>query len=126
VNLTDCMDLHPADLTQRSDRPAWPAVRERFPLGLPHADARRLGRGGDRPGRVQSTRRSAWPSSDARAERSSARRSPSPAHRLSRTDSNLRRPTPWSGQDGRDALSDWGFSEADIARLESAGAAAQG
>jgi alpha-methylacyl-CoA racemase len=46
---------------------------------------------------------------------------PAPAPRFSRTPSKVRRPPPERGQGGREALADWGFDEAGIARLAALG-----
>ena len=46
---------------------------------------------------------------------------PAPAPRFSRTAARVRRPPPERGQDGRDALADWGFDSAAVKRLESLG-----
>ncbi|MDA8108256.1 MAG: CaiB/BaiF CoA-transferase family protein [Betaproteobacteria bacterium] len=46
---------------------------------------------------------------------------PAPAPRFSRTPGAVRRAPPERGQGGRAALADWGFGDADIARLRSLG-----
>ncbi len=46
---------------------------------------------------------------------------PAPAPRFSRTPGSIRRAAPERGTGGRDALSDWGFSAAEISRLEQRG-----
>jgi len=46
---------------------------------------------------------------------------PAPAPRFSRTPGEVRRPPPERGQGGREALADWGFDEAAIARLAALG-----
>jgi alpha-methylacyl-CoA racemase len=47
---------------------------------------------------------------------------PAPAPRFSATPGAIRSPPPKLGEHGRDALADWGFSEAAIAELERSGA----
>jgi alpha-methylacyl-CoA racemase len=51
---------------------------------------------------------------------------PAPAPRFSRTPAEIRRPPPERGAGGREALADWGFDEATIARLASLGLGFQG
>ena len=51
---------------------------------------------------------------------------PAPAPRFSRTPGRVRRAPPERGQGGREALADWGFDEATIARLASLGLGFQG
>jgi len=46
---------------------------------------------------------------------------PAPAPRFSRTPAEIRRPPPERGAGGREALADWGFDEATIARLAARG-----
>ncbi len=46
---------------------------------------------------------------------------PAPAPRFSRTQPVVRRAPPERGEGGRNALADWGFSSADVSRLESLG-----
>jgi alpha-methylacyl-CoA racemase len=46
---------------------------------------------------------------------------PAPAPRFSRTPGKVRRAPPERGQGGREALADWGFDEAAIARLAASG-----
>ena len=46
---------------------------------------------------------------------------PAPAPRFSRTPAQLRRAPPERGQGGGEALEDWGFTAADIARLRNLG-----
>jgi alpha-methylacyl-CoA racemase len=48
---------------------------------------------------------------------------PAPAPRFSRTAPLVRRPPPERGQDGAQALADWGFDAAAVKRLESLGLA---
>ncbi|MGE0874267.1 MAG: CaiB/BaiF CoA transferase family protein [Burkholderiales bacterium] len=46
---------------------------------------------------------------------------PAPAPRFSRTQAQVRRAPPERGEGGREALADWGFSGADVSRLQSLG-----
>jgi alpha-methylacyl-CoA racemase len=47
---------------------------------------------------------------------------PSPAPRFSRTPGAIRRPPPHPGQDGDEALGEWGIEPAEIERLRRSGA----
>ena len=46
---------------------------------------------------------------------------PAPAPRFSRTPSRIQRPPAKPGEHTRDALKDWGFSEAELDRLQGEG-----
>ena len=46
---------------------------------------------------------------------------PAPAPKFSRTAPGVRRAPPERGEGGREALADWGFADADVARLQSLG-----
>jgi len=50
---------------------------------------------------------------------------PAPAPKFSRTPPQVRRAPPERGEGGREALADWGFSAADLARLEKLGLGAR-
>jgi alpha-methylacyl-CoA racemase len=47
---------------------------------------------------------------------------PAPAPRFSRTPGAIDRPPPHAGQHTSEVLADWGFGEADIAKLKETGA----
>jgi alpha-methylacyl-CoA racemase len=49
---------------------------------------------------------------------------PAPAPRFSRTTPTIERDAPWPGQQTDEALSDWGFTTGEIAKLREAGAVA--
>jgi len=50
---------------------------------------------------------------------------PAPAPKFSRTRPEIRRPPPERAEGGREALADWGFADADVARLNALGLGAQ-
>ena len=47
---------------------------------------------------------------------------PAPAPRFSRTPGSIRRPAAWPGQHTDEALADWGFGDAELAKLREVGA----
>ena len=47
---------------------------------------------------------------------------PAPAPRFSRTEAEIQRPPSFAGQHTDEALADWGFDEATIAKLRETGA----
>jgi alpha-methylacyl-CoA racemase len=49
---------------------------------------------------------------------------PAPAPRFSRTAGEIERDAPWPGQHTDEALTDWGFSDGDVAKLRESGAVA--
>ncbi len=132
ANLLACMGLDDPDLPAQNDRAAWPQMRARFAAIFAtrtRDEWVEAARGRDAclapalsideaPEHPQMRARAVYAAFDGL-------RHPSLAPRFDRTPSELRRPTPAAGQDSRAALDDWGFSPADIATLESAGAMAQ-
>ena len=46
---------------------------------------------------------------------------PAPAPRFSRTPAAVRGPTPERGEGGKEALQDWGFTQAEVGELEKLG-----
>jgi len=122
------LGLAAADLPAQHDRAGWPALRVAFARAF---------RGRTRDEWVQ-----AFAGSDAcfapvlsfsearRDAHNMARGSfitlagieqPAPAPRFSRTQPQVRRAPPERGEGGREALSEWGFSGADVSRLQSLG-----
>ena len=112
-------------LPAQFDREQWPALKEKRRGDLPHQDARRVVRdhGGHRrllrAGPRASTRRRTTRTTPraARSPRWRASCSPAPAPRFSRTPGAIQRPPAHPGQHTDEALADWGFSPAELARL---------
>ena len=132
AQLIDCMQLDARDLPPQNDRAAWPDMRARFAAIFRTRTrdewvAATAGRDAclapalsidEAPEHPQMRARGVYAAFDGLNH-------PSPAPRFERTPAELRRSAPAAGQDSRDALAGWGFTLADIAALENAGAMAQ-
>jgi alpha-methylacyl-CoA racemase len=132
AQLIACLGLEATPLPDQNDRTSWPAMRERFAAvfrtrtrdeWVEAAQGKDACLGpvlsiDEAPEHPQMRARGVHREFDGLLH-------PSPAPRFSRTPSTLHRPTPRAGADSRAALADWGFGEAEIAALESAGAMAQ-
>jgi alpha-methylacyl-CoA racemase len=132
ANLIKLMGIDADRLPNQNDRTTWPEMRKRFAaIFATHTRdewvAKAMGRDAclapvltmdEAPMHPQMQTREVYASFDGLQH-------PSPAPRLSRTPSTLRRPTPAPGQDSRQALADWGIAPDRIAALEDTGAMAQ-
>ncbi len=132
ANLLAVMGLKPESLPEQNDRPSWPQMRERF-AEIFRTRTRdewvALAAGRDAclspvlsmdeaPEHPQMRARDVYAAFDGLCH-------PSPAPRFDRTPATLTRATPRSGENSREALSDWGLSAEEIAALEADGAMAQ-
>jgi alpha-methylacyl-CoA racemase len=131
ANLLKVMGLGAEALPAQNDRSAWPQMRERFAKIFAERSrdewvAAAMGHDAcvapvltidEAPIHPQMKTRGVYAMFDGL-------RHPSPAPRFSRTQSELRRPTPKPGADGRSALADWGLDADEIEALQAAGAPA--
>ena len=129
AELIERLGLAGEDLPQQQDRAGWPVLRDRFTevfksktrdewcAVLEHSDAcfapvLTMAEAGDHP---QLQARSTIVAPDGTPQ-------PAPAPRFSRTPGSIRRPAAWPGQHTDETLADWGFGDAELAKLREVGA----
>jgi len=123
------LGLDPATLPDQHDRARWPELRARFVQAFAtrtRAQWETIFAGSDAcvAPVLTFTEAAAHPHARARAAHVEVDGvvQPAPAPRLSRTPGAVRRGPPERGEDGEDALRDWGFDAGEIARVLAASA----
>jgi alpha-methylacyl-CoA racemase len=126
--LLEGLGLDPATLPAQDERARWPELRERFAAVFRTRDlddwcAAFAGADACVAPVLTFSEAPGHPHAQARAAHMTLGgvRQPAPAPRLSRTPAAAHAPPPERGAGGREALRDWGFDEAAIARLAGLG-----
>jgi alpha-methylacyl-CoA racemase len=128
AELLQRLGLATESLPAQHDRSGWPVLRERFARAFAErtrADWERVFDGADACAFpvLSFAEAATHPHAVARAAHIDVGGvvQPAPAPRFSRTRAQVRNPPPGRGAHGREALQDWGFDDAAIARLRALG-----
>jgi alpha-methylacyl-CoA racemase len=124
AELIQRLGLEGEALPAQMDRSGWPALREKF-TALFKTKTRdewtKVFEGSDACFAPVLTMSEATNNPHIRARNTVVERDgvaqPAPAPRFSRTQAEIERPAPWPGQQTDEALTDWGFSADEIAKL---------
>jgi len=131
AELIQRLGLEGDDLPAQMDRSGWPVLREKFTALFKtktRAEWDAILRGSDACYAPVLTMSEAANDEHIRARGTIVEAhgvaQPAPAPRFSRTAPEIGLPAPWAGQHTDEALTDWGFSASDIAKLRETGAIA--